>query len=284
MSTRGTRAPQPAGRPVRAGPGLWGGRWFVFDSLPSTNQWALDHAARGRHGDAVLALEQTAGRGRFQRSWFSRAERSLTLSVLVKSGTPESRSPTPLAMACALAVRALLRGSGLAAFLRWPNDVLVGEKKICGILAEQAAASGDIALGIGLNVNLSRTDLRSLPLRAPATSMAIETGKTFDIRAVCRDLLCRLRDEFASAADPRAGGWRLRWRQADALRGRMIAVRAAGRAIRGRYAGLDDQGRLRVVDDAGTERRFWSGDVSLVRPARRPGFTPPPRGTRPPRG
>src|SRR5690606_34942605 len=112
-----------------------GARWF--NSLPSTNAWLRDRIVAGEAlapGAVVAARQQTAGRGRKERAWET-GHGNLACSLYVVSGRPAAELPT-LPMACALAVGQHLERLGIPAGLKWPNDVLVGTKKICGILSE----------------------------------------------------------------------------------------------------------------------------------------------------
>src|SRR5215216_1447665 len=128
-----------------------------FDSLPSTNTEAARQAALGTpEGLCVLAREQTAGRGRRERTWASPKDAGLYLSVVLRP-TVEARRWPLLTLAAALAVRDALREScALAADIKWPNDLLAGGRKLCGILAETAEGARGRAVVLGVGVNLRR--------------------------------------------------------------------------------------------------------------------------------
>ena len=291
--------------------GLWGGRLLIFDSLPSTNQWALDNIGRCRNGDVIRAITQIAGRGRFQREWLSPVNRCLTISVVIKTETMEARrtsasadpprggkdsppylyhggralspkAPSPakpdrtrrasptkdgarsstITQTAALAIRSALEKYSINALVKWPNDVLVNGRKIAGILAETEPASGAVILGIGLNINLTAEDLAGVNLMQPATSMAMEKERLFDIEDVCVGLLLKLQ-ETIDAARECATFLVDTWQHYDCLAEKRIQVETGQDIICGRYAGLDENGRLRLIDDSGMEHLFWSGDVSL---------------------
>jgi len=244
--------------------GLFDGRLLVFDELPSTNQWLLDHAAECRHGDAVRAVAQTAGRGRFGRQWLAPPDRALALSVLLR---PEDPARLPAAWVGALAavgIRNMLERHGLAGRLQWPNDVFVAGRKIAGILAEQDSASPSLVLGLGINVNLTDRDFAHRPLRQPATSMALEAHHDFDVPTVAADLLAAL-EAAIRAFDAEGPAWVLRqWSAYDALaKGQTIDVQTPDGPASGAYRGMDEDGRLVLAAADGEPRRYWSGDVSL---------------------
>jgi BirA family biotin operon repressor/biotin-[acetyl-CoA-carboxylase] ligase len=236
---------------------------FVFESLLSTNRWMLDNVHSCSHGDVIRALQQTAGRGRFNRAWVTPGRRNLTFSVLLDYDVADEWLAPVTGQVAAMAVRIALEEYAVPALLKWPNDVLVRGKKIAGILAERHSETGRIVLGIGLNVNLSATDLATMDLAQPATSMHIETGQEFDIDSVFVSLLKHLESSLDSVR--REGKKRLTesWRSHDALIGESIAVHTENSIISGHYSGLDDDGRLCLVDDTGQKYRFWAGDVSI---------------------
>ena len=223
-----------------------GWRVEVLDRAASTNAVVAERARAGEpHGLVVVAEEQTAGRGRLDRSWVSPPRAGLTFSVLLRPEGPLGWVPLLGGLGV---VRALRDQAGLDAVLKWPNDVLVGNRKACGLLAE--AVDGAVVLGIGLNVT-TRAD--ELPV-ATATSLALEGATTTDrdtvLRAVLRALAGALGDRDTTG-----------YRQACATIGRRVRVELPGGAsVEGTAEDVDEQGRL-VVD--GTP--FAAGDVVHLR-------------------
>lgn len=245
--------------------GLWDGRLLTFESLPSTNQWALDNIGSCLHGDVIWAARQTAGRGRFLRKWLSPANRCLTVSVVIQPESPDDFMVKTIAQTGALAVRSTLEKYSIKAMVKWPNDVLVNGRKIAGILAESESQAGALILGIGLNVNLVPGDLSCAPLMQPATSMAIEKKRTFDMGDMCARLLSELETMIGLVARERESFLINTWQKHDFLMEKRVEVRTHEGTVSGKYAGLDKNGRLRLIDDAGQERLFWTGDVSIIK-------------------
>lgn len=252
---------------VLDGGGLWGASLRIFAALPSTNAWLLDHAADARHGDAVRALHQTAGRGRFNRNWISPADRGLALSVLIGAAGITPETVTLFTPATALAVAEALAERGLPAMVKWPNDVLVRGRKIAGILAERDQRSGAIVIGIGLNVNLTPGDFAAQPLLHPATSVFIETGVPDDPGPLATRVLHHLEQQLhpESLAQPRAL-WE-QWARRDALHGLRIRVATAIETLEGLYLGTAHDGALRLRTDDGQDHVLFTGDVSATRTA-----------------
>jgi BirA family biotin operon repressor/biotin-[acetyl-CoA-carboxylase] ligase len=243
--------------------GMWNGNLLIFDSLSSTNKWALENIASLNHGDVVATARQTSGYGRFGRAWFSQDERSVTFSVVIKSESESDPAGAMPGQLAAVAVRSVLANHDIPALLKWPNDVLSNERKMAGILAERDSRSGVLIVGIGLNVNVTAQDFARLDLMQPATSMAIERKHSFNVEAIRSELIMELQRTFDAAMATGSSYVCEAWNRNDALTGRHISIRAAEETLSGIYAGMDKSGRLRLVDGTGTEHLFWSGDVSV---------------------
>jgi BirA family biotin operon repressor/biotin-[acetyl-CoA-carboxylase] ligase len=171
-----------------------GRRVLVYDCLDSTNTQAAQFAEdRANDGLVLLAGAQTAGRGQHGRSWLCQPGAGVLLSVLLFP-PPTFRRPAVLTAWAAVSVCELvLEVAGLQARIKWPNDVLIRDRKVCGILIEQAR--GTVA-GIGLNVNQSADSLAAAGL-TEACSLAACTGSSFEVGDVARQLIARLDAEYA---------------------------------------------------------------------------------------
>ncbi|MDI6774205.1 MAG: biotin--[acetyl-CoA-carboxylase] ligase [Verrucomicrobiota bacterium] len=253
----------PAACERRIGQGPWNGDLLLFECLPSTNRWALEHVRDLAHGDAIRAVRQTAGRGRFQRRWFAPEDRALALSVALHPDRLRADTIAAIGQAAAVAIQETLAEYRLPALLKWPNDVMLAGRKIAGALAEQDSASGRTVLGMGLNVNVTAADLSFILPRESATSMLVASGQTYDVAEAGAVVLRELSRFIARMESEGACALPAHWARYDFLQGRLISVQETGGSVTGRYAGLDSLGRLRLVTTAGDERLFWSADVSL---------------------
>ncbi len=230
-----------------------GWRVEVLETAGSTNAVAAERALAGEPAGLVLVAEsQTAGRGRLDRSWVSPPRAGLTLSVLLRPDLAPHRWPW-LSLLTGLAVATALRDQAeVDAVLKWPNDVLVGGRKLCGVLAEVPAA-GAAVLGIGLNVT-TRAD--ELP-HDGATSLALAGAATTDrgilLRAVLRSLTATLADvEAAQHA----------YRECCETIGAQVRLELpTGAAVVGTAQAVDDSGRI-VVDGIA----YGVGDLVHLRP------------------
>ncbi|MFN2414389.1 MAG: biotin--[acetyl-CoA-carboxylase] ligase [Pyrinomonadaceae bacterium] len=238
-----------------------------FESLPSTNTEAARQAARGAHeGLCVVAREQTAGRGRRERSWVSPKDAGLYLSVVLRPRF-EPRDWPLITLAAALAAReALSEVCGLEADIKWPNDLLAGGRKLCGILAETAEGARGRAVVLGVGVNLNE---RAFPeeIRGTATSVEGETGRAPDAEQLLAALLRALATRYEALHAPGGGDATLRDWEAHSTyaRERRVSVRLAGESFEGTTRGLAPDGALRVETDAGTIRAVTAGDVTALR-------------------
>lgn len=230
-----------------------GWRLELLRSTGSTNAVAAERALAGEaSGLVVVAEEQTAGRGRLDRSWTSPARAGLTLSVLLRPALPVAAwGWLPLLTGLAVAT-ALREQAEVAADLKWPNDVLVAGRKVCGVLAE-VPQPGAVVLGIGLNVT-TRAD--ELP-HAGTTSLLLEGAATTDRGLLLRALLRAL---SSTLGDVEAG--RSAYRERCATLGRPVRLALPdGTSVEGTAQAVADDGRL-VVD--GTA--YATGDVVHATP------------------
>ncbi len=242
--------------------GLWSGHVRRFESLKSTNTWALEHIAEINHGDVVRADCQTAGRGRFNREWLAVPGKSLTFSLILKDPAWISWGGN-LGQIAAVAQVRMLRRFGVRALLKWPNDLIVNDRKMAGILVER---SGDeFVVGIGLNVNVTGDELARAQLQRPATSMLEVTGHPLDLDEVYGALVLELETCFDEVRKQGLAPLWEAWFRSDWLTGRSIRlVGVDGETTTGEYLGISPEGGLRLRTLEGYEQVLWTGDVERV--------------------
>ena len=258
-------------------------RWLArrihhHERLDSTNTRALELARAGEpHGTVVIAEGQTAGRGRLGRSFFSPPYTSLYTSIILRPDLPLAEAPT-LVLASAVAVaEAVAAEAGPAARveIKWPNDVLIAGRKTSGILMElgaEGARIDHVVMGIGVNLNLLRSDLPE-EFRHRATSLAAELGRPVDRIAFTRRLFGTLEEVLDAHASDGFDAIRSRFESRSALTGRSVRVEGGpGEEIRGVALGLDRDGALLVAPPGAPRRRVLAGDVVLVRETTEPSF------------
>ncbi|MEL6269212.1 MAG: biotin--[acetyl-CoA-carboxylase] ligase [Chloroflexota bacterium] len=231
-----------------------------FDSVASTNDIATDWLRDGAlKGAVVIADEQTAGRGRLGRTWHTPPGVAIAASVILR--TEPQRLPQ-INMVGTLAVSNLLRALNLPdVSIKWPNDVLVDGRKICGILPE-AVWSGDqldgVVLGIGLNV---RNDFTDTPLAETATTIEAITGKTQDRAALLAVLLFHLDAWLAKLGSEEVIS---SYKSRLSTLGHTITVsRTSGETISGMAVDVQTDGGLVIETDAGDRVTMYDGDVTV---------------------
>jgi BirA family transcriptional regulator, biotin operon repressor / biotin---[acetyl-CoA-carboxylase] ligase len=230
-----------------------------FAVIDSTMTEAVRLAGQGApHGTAVIADEQTAGIGRFGRQWHSEAEAGIYCSVLLRLSIAPSAVPlVTLALGLATA-EAIQCATGLACDLRWPNDVLVNERKVAGILAQ--LHEDCVVAGIGINVNQA-----SLPdnLRTPATSLrAAANGRMFSRERLLVDLLEALEDFCAMLVEKGPDSILNAFSAASSyVTHRRVIFEGNHGFHKGVTMGLDSNGFLRVLDEAGVTQTVYTGGV-----------------------
>jgi BirA family biotin operon repressor/biotin-[acetyl-CoA-carboxylase] ligase len=209
----------------------------------STNDRARELAAAGApHGTLVTAAAQSAGRGRQGRQWSAPPGRALLMSVVLRDAHPL------LPLAAAVAVAQTVGGE---ARIKWPNDVLIDDRKVAGILAEGRPQEGWAVLGIGVNVAIRVDDL---PAELHATAATLSRDRA-DVEPFLAELLAALERTLALAPTDVLDAWRAR----DALTGRAISWSAG----HGTAAGIDGEGRLVVELADGGRTSLDAGEVHL---------------------
>ncbi|MPZ27345.1 MAG: biotin--[acetyl-CoA-carboxylase] ligase [Micromonosporaceae bacterium] len=270
---------RPLGRPELPADGLWTGVELLAET-GSTNADAVAAARAGAaEGLVVVAEHQSAGRGRAGRAWSAPPRAGLAVSVLLRPGTGQPPVETgrwawlPLLAGVALA-GAVTRVTGLDAWLKWPNDLLVDGAKCAGVLAEVAGDA--VVVGIGLNVTQRAGELPTTGDGAPpATSLALAGARTTDrdaLLAALLDHLARWYGRWRSAGgDADECGLRAAYRSRCATLGRPVRARLpGGEEVTGTAGTVDPDGRLVLATTVGA-RTLAAGDVvhllDPVRPA-----------------
>jgi BirA family biotin operon repressor/biotin-[acetyl-CoA-carboxylase] ligase len=238
----------------------------VFEQTTSTND-VMEKLARDgvKEGVAVFAESQTKGRGRLGRKWISPAHKGLWFSILLR---PDLRpqETTQLTVASAIALRRAVKSvTGLSPEIKWPNDLLIGGKKVAGILTELSAEVDHvrhIILGIGVDVNQDAAEF-PVELRKTATSLRIEAGEEICRAELAVEILRELDFDYARIGSGKFSAVADEWEAACATIGRNVSVQTGVQKIRGRAEALDDDGALLVRTEHGHLERIIGGDVTL---------------------
>jgi len=233
----------------------------------STNAVAVKLAAEGaEHGTVVVAEEQTAGRGRLGRAWFSEKSSGIYTSIILRPPLSPAAAPVLTLMAGLAAQKAVNTVTGLAVDIRWPNDLLVNGKKVCGILTEMSAEVDRlhaVVLGIGINVNHS---LMPTPLEEIATSLRMEAHRGISRVQVFVALLREIERYYQLLLKSGSKAISERWEAASSFaHGKRVRVVTAAGETLATTTGLDPSGALKIQFDDGRQESLVAGEVVEVK-------------------
>jgi BirA family biotin operon repressor/biotin-[acetyl-CoA-carboxylase] ligase len=238
-----------------------------YESLPSTNTEVARLAAEGAaEGLCVVADEQTAGRGRLQRSWLSPKGAGLYFSALLRPSMPVNQWSLITFMA-ALAVSDALRDAcELKTDIKWPNDLLAGERKICGILAEAIETGKGRAVVVGIGINLTK---EAFPPKLNEVAISVEEATTKrPEREVLLAALLRAFSSWYSLLQENGGQQQIldAWASRSSFaKGKRVKVTNGNEVVTGITGGVESDGALRVETDTDGVRIIRAGDVTSLR-------------------
>lgn len=235
----------------------------VYSTLESTNLTARVLAEAGApNGTVVFADAQTAGRGRLGRSFYSPAGSSIYMTLLLRPHFSPEEAASVTTFAAVAVAHAIERVTGLHASVKWVNDVWIGKRKVCGILAESALSDAGkqisfVALGIGINVNQPEFPPE---LSEIATSLLLECGDAIDRFKLAAALLSELQPLLSGDAPKEHMD---EYRERNLVLGREITVVTGGRAYTAVGKRIEDNGNLTVAFPDGKEEIICAGEVSI---------------------
>ncbi len=239
----------------------------VFEALPSTNEWMRQHLSEGgNQGTVVVAESQTTGKGRLGRQWFSPAHQNIYLSILLQPEKPPASSPQLTLVAGAAVAETIREQTGQSLQIKWPNDLVVQNKKVGGILCEAIVEQGNLSgviVGIGINVNIPAEDFPQ-ELQGEATSLFTWTGKTLDRNQLIASLCNQFEIWYQKWLD---NGWDniVAWcNQHHALQDQRVRLTSGPENIEGVVQKIDREGHLALRLDSGTIQTFLEGDTTLL--------------------
>jgi BirA family biotin operon repressor/biotin-[acetyl-CoA-carboxylase] ligase len=239
-----------------------------FTTVDSTNSKAYELALNGaEEGEVVIAESQEKGRGRLGRSWFSPPFLNVYLSIVLRPKIPPHQAPLITLVAAVAMAEAIEKFSGLAPSIKWPNDILLRDRKIAGLLNEIQSETDRIhfvILGIGVNLNM---DAKMFPkeILKVATSLKRETGEMISRKGFVQRLLQELEDWYTiflrEGSPPVLEAWRKRAR----IKGKPVKVTSFGETLVGVAVDIDSDGALILETKDGERKRVVAGDVEYKR-------------------
>jgi BirA family transcriptional regulator, biotin operon repressor / biotin---[acetyl-CoA-carboxylase] ligase len=241
-----------------------GKKILYYNELDSTNTTAyeLAHRVKGE-GIIILAEKQNKGKGRLSRHWSSPKSGGIYMSVVLRPDITPFHAPIITLMAAVSLAQAIRDTSSVQALIKWPNDIIVKDKKIAGILTEMEAESDRIkfiVLGIGVNVN---TRLSELP--KTASSLAHISGGPLSRQALLIALVERLEHNYININKHGFLETRMQWKNLSATLGRRVRANCMNKIIEGTAIDIDTDGALKIRTDNGFHEKVFSGDLMVLR-------------------
>jgi BirA family biotin operon repressor/biotin-[acetyl-CoA-carboxylase] ligase len=238
-----------------------GRKIYYFDALSSTMDVAMQLGIKGvAEGALVLAESQTKGKGRLGRSWFSPKYKGIYLSLLLKPKSLPCSSASILTLLTAVSIcEAIKEITGLDARIKWPNDILIGHKKLGGILTELSAEMDEVnfvIIGIGLNVNNDKKTLVSA-----ATSLKEQKKENISRTDLLQEILRRIETNYLLFQERGAQAIIEKWREYGITLGKRVKVYCHKEHIEGQAIDIDADGGLLVRKDSGLTAKVMAGDV-----------------------
>ncbi|RJX27051.1 MAG: biotin--[acetyl-CoA-carboxylase] ligase [Dethiobacter sp.] len=239
-----------------------------YRQIDSTNSALKTLAEKGApEGTIVIAEEQTGGRGRMGRSWSSPFSKGIWLSILLKPPLAPQDTPLFTLLAAAAVVKGILVNlPDLPVGIKWPNDLLINNRKVCGILTELKAEADllhYLVIGIGLNVNSKEEDFPA-ELRNTATSLYLENNKEEVSRQkLASSILQEMDNSYLDYLNNGPGMVISAWKKYNITLGKDVTIKTVQGSFSGKAADLDSDGALIVEEEKGIKKRFQAGEVTL---------------------
>ena len=243
---------------------LFGRKIYYFDVIDSTNIQAVKLIKQGgEHGALVIAEEQTEGRGRHGRLWFSEKNKNLLFSLIIRQNENDKLNGV-LSLAAALSVATAVKNLfGLFVECKWPNDVLKDGKKFCGILSEAVNSNGyciGICIGVGLNVNQKKF----MPeIENKSVSLSMILGKELDRSELLVEILRQMEINFSRFKKDRARELIEEWMKYSPHFGSEVSISIGGEIISGIAEEVSDDGAL-IIRNSNGKIKILAGDVSYA--------------------
>ncbi len=243
------------------------GRCIIFSrAIDSTNKWAWQLARRGaQEGTVTVAETQISGRGRLNRQWISPAG-GLWFSVILRPSLRVAETCKLVFVAGLTVAKVLRKEYDLPVETKWPNDVLLRGRKVCGILAEAKTLNDHVdfvVIGIGINVNFDAEKVFVGELRETATSLMTELGKEISLNVLLKLLLEAMESLYERFSMEGFGPILEEWKKHATFLGSPVQVTCNTEKFWGKAVDVDREGALVLRLDNGTVRRVFAGDVSM---------------------
>ncbi|GIP41633.1 bifunctional ligase/repressor BirA [Paenibacillus sp. J45TS6] len=246
---------------------VFGSRFHLLESTSSTQIEAIKLAEEGAEaGTLVISDMQTSGRGRLGRNWFSPAGKGIWMSLVLRPELPVRFMPQLTLLTGVAVCSAIRKVTGVEAGLKWPNDILISGRKVCGILLEAATEDNKVRYciaGIGIDVNLSEQDYPE-ELRSIATSLRMESGTSVSRSKLIGEVMNELEARYLQYEKEGFAPILKEWEALSASLGKQVRSVTLNQVIEGTAIGLSDSGGLIVLTEEGKNSTIFSGEVEII--------------------
>ncbi len=247
---------------------LIGHKIHFYPEIGSTNDEAFNLAAGGSpEGTVVIADSQTKGKGRLQRAWHSPSGCNIYTSIILRPNLDPDSAPQYSILAGVAVAEIIDNYCPGMVNLKWPNDVLLKGKKVCGILAQMKTSAGRvdfIILGIGINININYNQLPQ-DIKNTATSLAIETGRKISRQELIISLYENLAKWYKKLIVDGFSSVKEEWLSMAPMIGKRVQIISGDEVINGKALGIDEQGSLVLLTAGDRKIKISAGDVRLLK-------------------
>ncbi|GAQ17426.1 bifunctional protein BirA [Oceanobacillus picturae] len=244
---------------------LWIGKEIIHKPTVTSTQVVAHQAARDNspHGTVVIADEQSSGRGRMERVWHSKKGKGVWMSIILRPNIPPYMAPQLTLMTATAIAEVLDQYDGIQPKIKWPNDILIQNKKVAGILTEMQAEQDRIqyvVVGIGLNVNQDNTEIPDA-IHYRATSLKMETEKEWPIIELVQKILEGLEKEYESFLKKGFGDVKSKWENYGFRIGEMISLHSGTEKKEAVFLGIAEDGALLIESSKGEAEKIYSAEI-----------------------
>lgn len=233
-----------------------------FDTIDSTNTWAKNNAQLLDPDSitCVTSLEQTAGRGRRMRKWVSPKGQNL-YATLFFCFTRDSKYIANLAQILSLSCATVLKSKGFSPQVKWPNDLLLGGKKVAGVLCETTSLENRIGISLGIGINVNMTDELLKTIDQPATSLAQLSGQSWALEQILEMLLQQFIKDLTLLQKKGFEPFRLFYDELLAYKGQTITCEDGAVKLQGICHSINKEGRLNLILPSGEQKTLLAGEI-----------------------
>lgn len=244
----------------------WLGKTIVHKESTTTTQriaheLALDGAT---HGTVVIADEQTKGKGRIDRTWYSKKGEGIWMSIILRPNLLPFLAPQLTLLTATVLANVLDHDAKANPQIKWPNDILINGKKIAGILTEMQAEQDQVLyviIGIGININQTKASLPEA-IQEKATSLRIETGKKWDMLPLMQQILETFEEKYNQYMDHGFKYVKQTWEDYGFRMNERLKIKLGNKTEEGIFLGIAEDGALLAKKDDGSIEKVYSGEIS----------------------